>query len=314
MDTINAEDVDEVVQNMINEEDSSDDSSGSSSDEDSPPSSPATVVTATYSEPRPKSTVPLADIGKSPAELEAEQYKRVQEQQEEIEKEEGPTGVTKAEFNRKIAAETAVQIGKQNAERAFKNASKSATEKAKLQMKLDKAIDKSGFFDDEHRENCRKMNQYRDKYNGRINFVFKREYGPSMKPDYLKQCVHEVETILNTQDLPTVLKKMGIQVVNALEILSIAAGYEWFNLSGLTKDCEINAKSGYFDEELEQISIKWAAYFARPPEERLLLKLGMMIAQKIGENMTGKSVSNLPKTVPESMKTGLNARMNARKV
>ena len=71
-------------------------------------------------------------------------------------------------------------------------------------------------------------------------------------------------------------------------------GIPQLNLDGISEDYKVNAESGYFDPELEQISIKWASWLAREPEERLLWKLGWIFTRRALQN----SPSLINKTKP----------------
>ena len=308
------EELNEFVEGFIPQavEDESSEEDTSSSDEEGLETTlpeaqePATEVTARYSEPRPMSSVPLANTGKTPAEqliADAEEKQRKQFEaylnspamQEARAKEE-------AKAERDIEVATASEIAKRRAEVVHKDSLRSATEKAKETKQLEKLVDKSGYFDDEHRANCAIMNAYKEKYGkgpNMIRYTFKREYGPKMAPSAVKQEIHQVRVILNTQNLPTILKNFAIGLCGLLEQASIRMNNPMINLSKLKEDAETNFESGHFDTELDQIAIDWAEYFARGPEERFAWKYGYMIYQNLTGNLTGRRAAsaNIPAEV-----------------
>lgn len=250
---------------------------------------------------RPPSKVPLAS-GKTPAEEQAERLQAQQavEEQEYLSRPEVQQAVEEDQraLKKEIQQETVKEIVRQRAEAVRKNVTRDATQKAKEQRQLEKLVDKSGYFEEEHHENCRVMNLYRDKYRGRINYRFKAHYTVDMPVDRVRQERREFEVILSTQDLPTVMKDFSKKLC-ALETGSIMLNLPWLDLSGLEERAIHNVDSGYFDEEFEQLAIRWSSYLARSPEERTAFKFGWMILQTAMENRSGTKRKPVPKDVKE---------------
>jgi hypothetical protein len=272
----------------------------------------ATEVTARYSEPRPMSSVPLANTGKTPAEQLIADAEEKQRKQFEAYLNSPAMQKARAEEEAKQARDievaTASEIAKRRAEVVHKDSLRSATEKAKETKQLEKLVDKSGYFDDEHRANCAIMNSYKEKYGkgpNAIRYAFKREYGPKNAPSAVKQEIHQVRVILNTQNLPSILKGAIVKICGVLEQASIQINNPMINLSGLKDDSETCVESGLFDSELDQIAIDWAEWFARGPEERFALKFGNMVFQNLSGNWNGRR-STAAKIPPEVLQRQQN--------
>jgi hypothetical protein len=254
--------------------------------------------------PRPISIVPLADSGKSPAEEKAEFEQNQQEQAREQFLQREDTQVRFAEdtskLEKQIHLDTIREIPKQRAAEIKKNLVRDATLLAKEEKKLQKTIDKSGVFNEEHESNCRIMNLYRDKYRGKINYNFRSNYHTGLDYMKTKQERKDFETILYTQDVPTLIKDMIKKVAGSLEAISLALNWPLFDLSELEYKVEVNVDSGSFDEEIEQIVIKWSEYFSRSPEERLGGKLFMVVSKTLSDNFKRKKGVNIRPPPPIS--------------
>lgn len=133
-------------------------------------------------------------------------------------------------------------------------------------------------------EDCRVLNAYRQAYKNKINYKFRPMYTVSMKPEVLKAERKEVETILNTQDIPTILSSFLIKGAELLELASLALGYPEFNLVGLSDDTTISIKSGYFQSEIEQLSIEWASWLGMSAEKRLAGKGLWLVVNRLMQN------------------------------
>jgi hypothetical protein len=101
----------------------------------------------------------------------------------------------------------------------------------------------------------------------------------------------------NTQGVPETLKKGLGAFADFLEnIIGIATANNkmknYINLKHFAEAVKENAENGYFDDEIDQIIIEHAAWFARGPKARLAMKMGG-IAFNINEaNRNGISISN----------------------
>lgn len=192
-----------------------------------------------------------------------------------------------------------IPLARQTAEAARKNAYRDATVRAKEQRKLEKAVDKSGLFEQEHYDNVRVMNSYRQEYSNKINFRFRPNYTVDMKPEVVKNERKQFEILLNSQDLPTIMKDLLCKLFESVEKLSVWANLPYANLARVAETVKLNADSGYFDEEIKQLAIAWQPWLARGPEQRLLVKLGIIVGQVASEN-AGLRIQHVPPPQPTS--------------
>ena len=114
----------------------------------------------------------------------------------------------------------------------------------KAQQKFKKTADQQ--LVDECAELARKLNAYRQKYNGIINYKFRKHYEVNLGYATLNSECKEVEIILNTQNLPNALKEIGYNVTQIIEKVSKLLGIPQLNLDGISEDYKVNAESGYF--------------------------------------------------------------------
>ena len=152
----------------------------------------------------PPSSVPLAD-GTIPSEQQLIEEEELKQQQwlEEYEKKPDPTP---AQFKAQIAA----NIAKESAEDAVERMKTDSYKTMKAQQKFKKTADQQ--LVDECAELARKLNAYRQKYNGIINYKFRKHYEVNLGYATLNSECKEVEIILNTQNLPNALKEIGYNV------------------------------------------------------------------------------------------------------
>ena len=151
----------------------------------------------------------------------------------------------------------------------------------------------------------RKLNEKRKKYGGKIDFKFKPNYDAlKMTWEQLKVEDDESDIIINSQDVPTVLLAAMIQIAGVLEQAAKNLGYS--GLSGFAKNVAINAQTGFFNSELEQLSIEMKEVFARPPKQRLAMKLGLVAYKTWEQNNNiaqsgGAGGAMSPMPIPTSM-------------
>jgi hypothetical protein len=143
---------------------------------------------------------------------------------------------------------------------------------------------------------ARRLNDKRQTYQKRIQYKFKPHYDPTkMSIDQLKHEEYEVDTIINSQDVPTILKDGVLAVTGLMERLMVAFGFPLAN--GYRKNMEINFTSNHFDQELEQLAIELKDYFARPPAQRMLLKSGMIFFRTVEQNQLAYTTNVKPNIV-----------------
>ncbi len=239
----------------------------------------------------PPSSVPLAD-GTIPIlqQEEEKQMELAEKWDEEFQKVPDPTP---AQFKAQIAA----NIAREAANDARERMKIDAETTYKTQQKFKKTADH--LLVNDCAELVRKLNSYKQKYKGIINYKFRNHYDITLGFNVLSTECKEVEIILNTQNLPTALKEIGLHLCEIVEIMVEYLGIPNFSLKGLTYDYKVNSDSGFFDSELEQLSIKWASWLAREPEERLAWKLGSIVVRR--------AINNAPKLIPTA--EGVNEKL-----
>lgn len=233
-------------------------------------------------EPAPLSTVPLADesghVTASPAEI--EQQKTIEEQikeraerepriQKQVMEDVQPTRAM-------VKANMAAELGKIQAKEARERMSKTVTESKQQRLNkefVDIANSEDSPLQQEMFECCRILNGYREAYQARLNYPFKPHYTPEMRGGrpFLLAERKNIETLLNTQDLPSIMKEVMGKMSELVEV--IASRVFHLPLEGLYSDIELALRTGYFDAEIEQLSIEWSGWLAQPPGRRLMLKL-----------------------------------------
>jgi hypothetical protein len=237
--------------------------------------------------PRLPSSVPLANgaLPATAAQIAQEQNEREEYEEQMLKDAEREAYLQELQKQAQMsAANQAAEIVRQRVAEEKKAAQRSMTQQAKDARQAEKLIDNSGLFDEEHSENVRIMNDYRNKYKGRIPYNFRARYTIDLKPSVVKQEREECETMINRTDLPKILANAIKQIAGGLEGLSLLANFPAFNLAGLQAELSPAIDAGYVDEELEILSIKYAKWLARSPEERLAFKLGSYVLQTAVDN------------------------------
>jgi hypothetical protein len=224
--------------------------------------------------PKPISTIPLANdpYGRSPADLEME--KKVQEAQiqQELQKqaEPQPKPPTKAQFNAEVVSQIASQNAAEARAKVKKNlVSPAAVEKAnqqftKMATQLNNAKDPSdlGYI-------AYKLNQYKLKYEKKIVWKFRPQGYNANSPHLVEEC-EAVETLLNVTDIPNAIKTAAQELTGVLvDFLQKVAPPQYKDLfNGIPELVQTQHNLGYFDDEYEQLAIKWSFWFSQGPEVR----------------------------------------------
>lgn len=165
-------------------------------------------------------------------------------------------------------------------------------------LKVAQMVEKLETTDEEAAEYLRKILEYHKKYKGtlRFNWIEEKSLG-KLSPADLKTYYTQLQLAKNTQGVPETLKKGLGAFADFLEnIIGIATANNkmknYINLKHFAEAVKENAENGYFDDEIDQIIIEHAAWFARGPKARLAMKMGG-IAFNINEaNRNGISISN----------------------
>jgi hypothetical protein len=177
-------------------------------------------------------------------------------------------------------------IAKQQASASQKRVQITATEAAKNRKEFNKEIENSEFMYQQKQELCHMLNAYRQKYASSLNFPFKKEYTVAEDYAVLQSTKAQIELLLNTQHAPNLLKDALLKVSEFLELGSSAIGYPYLNLNGFHEAMVANAQSGFFDEELDQLALKYASYFNLSPEQKLGGKVLVIGLGRVANNVS----------------------------
>lgn len=254
-----------------------------------PPPNPEPEETVTSPHvPDHPSRIPLADEsgrpGKSPAELlqEAQEEER---RREELERRRRVSRQVREDITptpAQIKASIAAKIGEQEAQKARQRMNKEVTESQK--QKLDQDYIKTAEQFDELKqdliEKCRRLNEYRDHYEGKIRYEFRPHYHPDMRGGraLIESELYNVKLLLNSRDLPSGIKQFIVYIAKGMETFLVS--YFDAPLGGIGNDVQLEMDAGFFDSEIEQLAIEWAGWLQMPPSKRLLAKLAYIIGRR----------------------------------
>lgn len=230
---------------------------------------------------RPPSRVPLA---KSKHSLSQERDEMMRFEQERLERE-----IYELEnLPRMTAAQQQAEFAKAVADQTAAKTRREVGDKAKFSMKNSKFIkqaeDDLNSSTPEHKDNVRVMNSYKEKYGKNVQILkqFKFEskgYNLGMSFQKVKDDRRRVELILSTKDAPATVKFIISTIAEQGQKI-----IEFFNLMEENKRVQISERTNRllyettdFDEDVEQLAIKYAPWFELSPEHRVLLKLGKII-------------------------------------
>ncbi len=219
--------------------------------------SPQTVVPS-------RSRVPLAPVNQGEGDRQRLIMARAAQQEQAADR------TALAQRQAVMAAEMAAMGAARNSRTDNAKAAQAAERKmAKL---VDQAGKASGAVDAEHQENVRMLQSYKEKYEGKVFYQFKKKYGYDMSKEAALQELHNIRLVLNSQDTPTVMKMLVGKVAEITELLCNAMGYKYANAADLADTIKLSVKEGYFDPEIDQLAIEWAPWFGQKPLNRLLWK------------------------------------------
>ena len=197
---------------------------------------------------------------------------------------------TKSQFRAQVVNKMVENQASKIAKSPGKPLSKTAFNQASKEL----ASDTAGKNETEEKIRiARRLNDKRQAYAKKIQYKFKPNYDPSkFTLEQLKHEEYELDTIVNSQDVPTILKD-GLKAVSfTVEKLLTAFGFPL--AKGFSDKMRINVEAQYFDAEFEQLAIDLKDYFARPPVERVLMKSGMIFARTVEENQIQRVTGTVP--------------------
>ncbi len=146
---------------------------------------------------------------------------------------------------------------------------------------------------------------YRKEYGKKIDHEFASDEELAGAPDELIQIdLNMVRKKVNSRVVPNLFKKILVTVCDIFESTTNDLNFET-HLGGegkvsFAEEIKRNADEGYFDSELAQLTIEYGHWLTMSPEIRLLVKVGTIAQQVIGDN---KSLQRpQPKPVPNVSK------------
>lgn len=143
---------------------------------------------------------------------------------------------------------------------------------------------------------CDQMNKYKAKFIGKI--VYKWAKTPYEPDDYdvatLRSMVLQVQILLNSVMVPEMMKSTIAQVVDLAETLSMSQTmFPGLSLAGFRAAYDMQVENHVYDDEVDELAIKYGHLFRRPPEVRLGMKLLGTAAAVGTENWKQKTSSQI---------------------
>ena len=205
------------------------------------------------------------------------------------------------EYEKNLGRSIADEVAKKSVNKSIDDALK----RGKQQEKLAKTVLQSDLFEADYVNGCIILNGYRTQYQGKIPFNFKKTYEVGITPPNLvHQHLQEVRTILNGQAIPymlnNILDKGSLFVTRAALILN----FPWLNLSNFHNNVMAAKNQGFFDDEINQLSVELMGTLGASPSKRLAFKLGLVLTNTMIENtpnyMADKQAQKLHKVNPHT--------------
>jgi hypothetical protein len=135
------------------------------------------------------------------------------------------------------------------------------------------------------------LNKYRKAYDGKIEYKFRSHYDHSkFSLAELEGEFREVETIINSNDIPRVIGEVLLFMADKAEYISKKMNNPYIRLHGEMPDqsfynaVQKSIQDGDWDTDIEQLSMKYAHIFAQPPEIRCLIRLGYLAGAVMTRN------------------------------
>ena len=176
-------------------------------------------------------------------------------------------------------------IADQVAQKSVNHTIENALKKGKEQEKLVKTVLQSDLFEADYVNGCIILNGYRTQYQGKIPFNFKKTYETgTTPPNLVKQHLQEVRTILNGQAIPYMLNNILDKGSELVARTSLLLNFPWLNLSQFHENVMAAKNQGFFDDEINQLSVELMGTLGASPSKRLAFKLGMILCNTVLEN------------------------------
>jgi hypothetical protein len=255
--------------------------------------------------PRQPSTVPLANINISPADIAQAQHQRMVG--EEISRQAAPTAA-------EVKKATIHQIARDQAEKSRQRMQAAAAATPRDQARSAKAV--RGNVDPDlfpgHSENCRVMNGYRERFSKgayKISYKFRSHYDVQDPPEVVEMERSHVEILLNspkTTDFARMCFLGGIQVLEGIAGV-VTKEWEFQPLDGLTEDITKAWDAGLFSGDMEQLMVILEPYFALAPQTRVLVKVLQISGKTVLKNQKNSAfkANAVPPEEKERRFTGL---------
>ena len=206
-----------------------------------------------------------------------------------------------------VAAQTAAAIAKEEAKRASARMRKSNLEAHKAASEFKKMADTSPEIIKEKVKLCMQCQKYKEAYQGRINWEFKKTYSATkMSLDELRAEIEGIEAALNSEPGAFIIYSLMKVASNFCEYLSIRYGKG--TLSSFAQNVEVSIANGYFQDEVQQLSIKYSDWLQVGPEWRLGGKMLHVGTETYRQNSSGNfffggRADGKPNNVPDPKKT-----------
>jgi hypothetical protein len=183
------------------------------------------------------------------------------------------------------AAETARAIGQQQAVKSTARMTRTTTQKMMDDATVKKSIPAKMVpgLAQTHADNCRVMNAYRERYSGKINYVFAKNYHVDMDHEKLAAERVTVELELGADKAPEMLKDCILLVGQLVERVSIGV-HPTYNFNKASDKLEAAFKSGKLDPEIIEVSIKYLPWFSLSAEARLFFAIARIYMKQLADN------------------------------
>jgi len=196
-----------------------------------------------------------------------------------------------------INAEAEAAIGAKASDRAWQRMQTDAYKQQHAQRQFVKEVDMSDPIIQEKIPICRRLNSYRREYKGKINFQFKADYNPGdprMTLPILQSWEDQICMCLNTRGVPDMINSLLVIIAGIAEQASAAYDPKVNMVGRLKPKIKEAIARGEFQDEVNQLSIEMAEYFALGPKWRLLHKFTEKMSESYMEAMTPITAPALP--------------------
>lgn len=249
--------------------------------------------------------IPLSDGANLEQEIDEEELAAIEEEIIQRQEEEEEAALqAKQEARKNIGRSIADEIAKKTVNRTIN----SFVKVGKEQEKLTKTVLDSEFMEPEYINGCVLMNAYRVNYKDKIPFNFKKNYepGPATPPQLVRAHLQEVRTILNSEAVPYFLTQLLDKGSEMITKASVLSNIPWLNFKNLHSNMKAAMSSGFFDEEIKQLSVELMGMLGQSPGKRLAWKIAMVVGntwfESLPESYLKKQTSNFQNIPQEKVK------------